>query len=136
MRRTVIAALAVAIALSGCGGGASDKDKIEATVHGYFTAFADGDYAKACGELAEQTREDLVKAARVKNCSDALQHGAERAEIKQFRTKLRDAEVQSVEVHDKTASAKVRALGSTTTVPLVKEGDGWKVQGPAGEEGD
>jgi putative lumazine-binding protein len=127
----------VALAVAGCGGGGkSDKQKIESTVRDYFSAFSDGDYGKACNALASQTREDLAKAARVKDCATALSRGATKADVKQFSKQLKNVEVQSVEIHGKTATAKVRALGSTTSVPLSKEGSDWKVQGPAGEEGD
>jgi hypothetical protein len=129
VRRATIASLAAAVALAGCGGGPSDKEKIETTVRDYFTAFADQDYAKACDKLSKQTREDLVKAARVKDCTAALVRGAERAQVKRFRVQLKDVRVLSVDIKDKTATAKVRAIGATTTLPLVKEGDAWKVQG-------
>src|SRR3954452_20392542 len=118
MRRGLAAIVVLSIA--GCGG-ESDKEKVETTVRDYFTAFADSDFDKACGELAEQTREDLVRAARVKDCRTALARGAARADIKRFKTKLRDARVESVEIKDKTATAKVRAIGATTNLPLTKE---------------
>ena len=121
--------------IAGCGG-PSDKEKIETTVRDYFTAFADSDFSKACDQLAEGTRDDLVKSARAKDCPTALQRGAQRAEVKRFQSRLKDARVVSVDVTDKTATAKVRALGATTTLPLTKEGDSWKVQGQAGEEGE
>lgn len=137
MKRALAALAALAIAVAGCGGGGkSDKQKIESTVHDYFGAFSDGDYAKACDALTSQTREDLAKAARVKDCATALARGAAKANVKQFAKQLKDVQVQSVEVHGKTATAKVRSLGATTSVPLSKEGSDWKVQGPAGEEGD
>jgi predicted protein tyrosine phosphatase len=133
MRRLGTLAVAVAaLALSGCSG-ESDKEKVETTVRDYFTAFADSDFDKACDNLAETTREDLVKAARVKDCSTALARGAARADVKRFKTKLRDARVVSVDIKDKTATAKVKALGATTSLPLAKEGDEWKVQATVGE---
>src|SRR4051812_5034147 len=133
MRRALAAIVVLSIA--GCGG-QSDKEKIETTVRDYFTAFANSDFDKACNELASQTREELVKAARAKDCPAALQRGAQRAEIKRFQSRLKDARVVSVDIKDKTATAKVRALGATTSLPLVKEGDGWRVQGQVGEGGD
>jgi hypothetical protein len=126
----------VALAVAGCGGGPSDKEKVETTVRDYFTAFADSDFDKACGELAEQTRAQLTKAARAKDCTAALARGAQRADVKRFATKLRDVRVVSVDIKDKAATAKVRAIGATTTLPLTKEGDEWKVQGAVGEEGE
>jgi hypothetical protein len=137
MKRAVAALSVLALAIAGCGGGGkSDKEKIESTVRDYFTAFSAGDYAKACGDLSSSTREDLAKAARVKDCATALARGAAKANVKQFAQQLKNVGVESVEIHGKTADAKVRALGSTTTVPMTKEGSDWKVQGPAGEEGD
>ena len=137
MKRALAALAVLAIAIAGCGGGGgSDKQKIESTVRDYFSAFSDGDYAKACDALAEKTREDLAKAARVKDCTTALSRGAAKANVKQFANQLKNVQVESVQIHDRTATAKVRALGSTTSVPMTKEGSDWKVQGPAGEEGD
>jgi predicted protein tyrosine phosphatase len=132
MKRALLAILV--LSLAGCGG-PSDKEKIETTVRDYFTAFADSDFDKACDKLAGPTREELVKAARVKDCPAALKRGAQRADVKRFQAKLRDARVLSVDIKDKAATAKVRALGATTSLPLVKEGDAWKVQGQVGETG-
>jgi predicted protein tyrosine phosphatase len=136
MKRVLASVAIMVISLAGCGGGQSDKEKIETTVRDYFTAFADNDFDKACNELADQTREQLVKTARVKDCPTALERGAQRADIKRFQSRLKDAKVVSVDIKDKTATAKVQALGATTSLPLTKDGDSWKVQGPAGEEGD
>src|SRR3954451_8349056 len=137
MKRALGALAAIAMAVAGCGGGGeSDKQKIQSTVHGYFTAFSDADYAKACDALAEKTQEDLTKAARVKDCPTALARGAAKANVKQFARQLKNVQVESVQIHGNAATAKVKALGSTTSVPLTKEGSDWKVQGPAGEEGD
>src|SRR3954451_23331310 len=136
MKRALAALAVLAVAVAGCGGGDGDKQKIESALHGYFTAFSSGDYAKACDVLSEKTREDLIKAARVKDCTTALSRGAAKADVKQFAQQLKNVQVESVQVHDKTATAKVKALCSTTSVPLPKEGGDWKVQGPAGEEGD
>jgi hypothetical protein len=129
---TLVLLVPVVLGAAGCGGGKSDKEMIESTVRDYFTAFADSDYAKACDNLAAPTREELTKAARVKDCSTALERGAARAGVRRFRAQLRDARVVSVTVTDKTATAKVRAIGATTSLPLVKEGSSWKLEGQAG----
>lgn len=131
--KRALAAVAVLL-IAGCGG-PSDKEKVETTVRDYFTAFADSDFSKACDQLATQTRDDLVKSAHAKDCPTALQRGAQRAEVKRFQARLKDAKVVSVDVKGSAAAAKVRALGATTTIPLTKEGDSWKVQGQAGEDG-
>ena len=134
MKRAGILVIVVAFGIAGCGG-PSDKEKVQTTVRDYFTAFADSDFGKACDKLSTQTRDELVKAARTKDCTAALKRGAARADVKRFQTKLRDARVVSVDIKDKTATAKVRAIGATTTLPLAKEGDQWKVQGAVGEGG-
>src|SRR3954452_6992715 len=111
MKRALGALAILAIAVAGCGGGESDKQKIESAVHDYFTAFSDGDYAKACNALAEKTRANLAKAARVKDCATALSRGAAKADVKQFAQQLKNVKVEPVQIHDKTATAKVQALG-------------------------
>ena len=132
MKRAILAI--VVMSLAGCGG-PSDKEKIETTVRDYFTAFADSNFDKACAQLAATTKDELVKASHVKDCPSALMRGAQRADVKRFQARLRDAKVLSVDIKDKTATAKVRALGATTTLPLSKDGDSWKIQGPVGEGG-
>ena len=130
MKRALLAILV--LSLAGCGG-PSDKEKVQTTVRDYFTAFADSNFDKACSELADQTKEELVKAARVKDCPSALRRGAQRADVKQFQARLRDAKVLSVDIKDKTATARIRALGATTTLPLSKQGDAWKVEAQVGD---
>jgi Putative lumazine-binding len=130
----VIPALVVVL-LAGCGGGDSDKQKIESTVRDYFTAFADGDLKEACNQLAAKTREDFTKASRGKDCSVALAKAAQRPDVKKFASQLRNPRVLSVDINGNDATVKIRALNRTTTVPVHKEGGGWKIQGKVGEEG-
>jgi ketosteroid isomerase-like protein len=133
--KRVIPALVVLV-LAGCGGGGqSDKEKIKSTVRDYFTAFADGDLKEACDQLAAKTREDFVKAAHGKSCSAVLGKAAQRPDVKRFASQLRNPRVLSVDINGKDANVKVRALNRTTTVPVHKEGDRWKIQGKVGEGG-
>jgi hypothetical protein len=138
MRRAGTAALGAVVALgvAGCGGGgADDTQKIESTVRDYFGAFADGDAARACGDLASRTREDFVKAARAKECTSAIRTAMRRPDVKRFTAGLRNPKVLSVQINGDNAVATVRALGRNTKVPLHKEGDNWKVEGKVGESG-
>ena len=50
------AAAALALLATGCGVGATDEGEVSATTGRYLSALADGDYAKACVELAEAAR--------------------------------------------------------------------------------
>jgi hypothetical protein len=54
--------------------------------------------------------------------------------VKRFVSRLRDAEVLSVKISGETATARVRAIGAETNVPLRKEGDDWKIEGPVGAQ--
>ena len=136
MLRVTSAALAAtaAVAAGACGGGAGDKEKIEATVRAYYTAFADGNGAKACEQMSASTRDQFTKAAKTGDCGAAITKATQRPDVKRFTSKLRDAEVMSVKISGETATARVRAIGAETEVPLRKEGEDWKIEGPLGAE--
>src|SRR4051812_50002827 len=110
MLRAGTVAAVVALGLAGCGGGDSDKEKIESTVRDYFTAFADGDTKEACDQLSAKTREDFTKATRGKSCGSALAKAAQRPDVKRFASQLRNARVLSVDINGNDAKVKVRAL--------------------------
>lgn len=133
-RAPTAALIAAALLVAGCGGsGPGDKEKIETTVRDYFTAFSDSDPAKACDQLVPEARDALAKAARVKDCPAALARALQRPDVKRYGPALRNVKVLSVEISGDTATAKVRAIGSTTSVPLRKEGGAWKIEGKVGE---
>jgi hypothetical protein len=134
MRRTPLAGLVVAaaLALAACGGddgSSGEKEEIETVILTYFTAFADGDGAKACGQLATDTQVELVKATRATNCPEAMAEAAKQPEIQPYVERFRDAEVVEVEITGSTAKAKVRAIGEETTIPLATEDGEWKIRG-------
>jgi hypothetical protein len=132
LRLTCALAAAGALAIAGCGGGQGDKEKIESTVNDYFTAFADGDSNKVCDQLSKSTQQTLTKASKVRDCPGAITAATQRPEIKRFVDQLRDAKVLSVKITGDDATARVRALGSETNVPLRKEGSDWKIESPLG----
>ena len=57
-------------------------------------------------------------------------------DVARYQSRFRDAKVLDVKVNGNIATAKVSALGVSTSVPLRKEGDSWKIEGPAGAGGD
>ena len=127
---------AAAIAVAGCGGGGGgDKEKIESTVRDYYTAFADGDGAKACDQLAKPVRDRLVTAVHARDCPAAIEEAGKRLDISPYTKRFRDAKVISVKVHGRTATAQVRALGQTQPIPLGKEKGAWKIEGATGAGG-
>ncbi|MEA2449515.1 MAG: hypothetical protein QOG63_1447 [Thermoleophilaceae bacterium] len=139
MRRTPSAAIvaAAALALAGCGGAdaPSDEAAIKTVVHDYFIAFADGDGTKACDQLGADTRTKIEQGARGKDCATALEDAAKRPQIKPYLTGFRKVEILKVTVAGRDASAKVKAIGAITTMPLRKEIDGWKIEGTKGAPG-
>ena len=135
MRRTSTALVAAAVlAVAGCGGGdrQSDKQKIEATLNAYYTAFADGDGKTACDQLTKVAADQLVKATRAKDCASAIQAAGQRPDVKPYTERFRDAKVLSVKVDGPIAAARVRALGQTRPVPLRLEDGKWKIEGATG----
>src|SRR3712207_2897492 len=133
MRRLPLAgiAAAAALALAGCGGGdsSSEKAEIERVVNDYFTAFATGDGAKACGQLTTDAQVELVEATRANDCPEALEVAAKQPDVERFREDLADAEVVEVDITGPKATATVRALGVEEKVPLAKQDGAWKIEG-------
>jgi hypothetical protein len=128
MRRASTAALAVTLAVAGCGGGGQgDKEKIEATIKDYFAAFADTDPAKACDQLVASDQDALENAAGAKDCRAALTKALQAPAIKRYAPQLRDVKILSVKITGDEATAKVRAIGAATDVPLRKENGDWKI---------
>jgi hypothetical protein len=130
MGRIAATVVAVALTLAGCGGSdpTSDEQVIEDTVKTYFTAFADGDGQRACDQLSSSVQGQIEKATKAKDCATALEAAAQQPEFKQYVDELRDVEVLKVTVADRDATAKIKAIGQTTTMPLRKDGDTWKIQ--------
>ena len=138
MRRRQAAGLLVAgaLAVAGCGGGGGqssrDESQIRSTLQSYYQAFANGDAAKACSELASQTRTQFEQASGGTSCPKALARATQRPEVKKVLDRLKSAKVGQVQVSGDVATASVQALGRTTTVPLVKENGAWRIRSPLG----
>ena len=120
-------AIVVAVALAGCGG-KSDEEKIRTAIRAYFSAFAAGNGQKACDQLAAATRDEFTLRSKAPGCPAAIEQAARRPDVKPYAKRLGKVSIQSVEVHGKTATAQVNAIGASTEVPLVKEGDRWKIK--------
>ena len=130
LRTAAIAAVA-ALAFAGCGA-QSDDEKIRAAVTDYYKAFAAGDGEKACAQLSDKARDQFTLRSRAPGCPAAVARAVERPDVKKFRNRLGDVSIQGVDVNGRTATADVSAIGSKTKVPLVRDGETWKID----SEGD
>ena len=114
------AALAVGLLAVGCGGddaSESGSDSPEDTVSSFFAAADDGDGARAC----ELMTEDSVSALELGGgeCADVMSEDS---------GYLPDVfEVGYVEEDGDTATVTVTGDGDEVDVPLKKEGDEWKI---------
>jgi len=125
-----IAALAAAALLAGgCGSDEEDKKAVETTVRAYFNAFAAADGARACEELSTAARNRFTEASAAPDCPSAIRKAREDPRVKRYLPDLASVEVESVRIEGEKATAEVRGLGASTAVPLVKEGDSWKIEG-------
>ena len=126
-----IAALAAAALLAvGCGGGeGDDRRAIEQTVIDYFVAFAADEGERACDRLSTTARDQLVEQTGVKDCPAAIAKARQDPRIKQHLPDLARVRIGAVEIKENNATAEVKGLGASSSVPLVKEGDSWKIGG-------
>ena len=127
---------AAAIVLAGCGGGEGDDRKaVEQTVIDYYVAFSADDRDRACDRLSITARDQLIQETRQKDCPAGIARAREDPQIKQYLPGLAKVKVEKVEIDGNTATAEVKGLGASSSVPLVKEGDSWKI-GALGEAGE
>lgn len=126
--------LAAALAVAGCGSGESKSQdaQVRATVTTYYQAFVSGDGAKACAELSSDTRAGFTKATHGRDCATSITQAAQRPAVKKYLAGIAKAKIQSVHASGNTATAVVQALGTTTTVPLVKEKGAWRIESALG----
>ena len=124
MRRWA-AALALALALGGCGdAGPTDEEQVRTTLTAFSKATAAKDYQRLCDRLlAPSLIADLKKIGLP--CEIALQQGL--GEVKQPKLI-----VGAVTVEGKTATAQVRTSAqgqapSSDTVELERTEDGWRI---------
>jgi ketosteroid isomerase-like protein len=130
---------AAVLALAGCGGtsGPSDQSQIETSLTTYYKAFAQGDTAGACGQLAKDTLAALEKAAHGKGCSAVLGAALKRPDYAAIAPKLARARVTKVTIAGDKATAAVVVPGvhaALPPVPMLKEGGSWKIASAPGSQ--
>ena len=134
MRRAACVAAAVgALFVAGCGGsGSSNDSQIKKVIGTYYEAFANGDSATACDQLAKDTVKNLEKHAKGRSCADVLNDALQQPDYSSVAQKLKNAKVTKITVLNDKATAQidvpgVNGKGARTAVALKKEGDSWKI---------
>jgi hypothetical protein len=138
VRLATTLAAAAALLLAGCGSsGPTDRQQIETSLVTYYKAFGSGDTGGACNELSKETKTQLEKAGRGKDCTEILDAALKRPDYAAIAPKLKDTRVTKITIAGDKATAVVLvpgvkdngALGARTTVPLLKEDGAWKIFG-------
>ena len=133
MRGLAAGAILVALLLAGCGGGGESNDaQIRKVIGTYYEAFANGDSATACNQLAEDTVKNLEKQARGRACDDVLNDALQEPDYATVAQRLKKAKITKVTVLNDKATAQIDVPGVSgkaahTAVALKKEGDSWKI---------
>jgi len=128
----VCAVAAALVVLAGCGGGAPNAEQIKKVIGTYYQAFADGDSATACDQLAKDTVKNLEKQAKGRSCTDVLNEALHQPDYAAVAQKLKNAKVSKITVLDDKATAQIDVAGVgrsgvRTAVALKKEGGSWKI---------
>jgi hypothetical protein len=121
--RPLVALVAAALALGGCGSGPSDADQVRSTVLAFARATQAKDYQRLCDLLAPRLQDKLKQAGLP--CETALRKGL--GEVRDPKLTL-----GRVTVHGDSATADVRTSArgqpaARATLKLTKVGDRWKI---------
>jgi ketosteroid isomerase-like protein len=133
VRRAACGAAVAALLLAGCGGSGSSNDaQIRNVITTYYEAFANGDSATACDQLAKDTVTNLEKQAKGRSCADVLNDTLQQPDYASVAPKLKKAKITKITVLNDKATAQidvpgVGGKGGHTAVALKKEGDSWKI---------
>ena len=134
MRRAACAAVAAGVLLiAGCGGsGSSNDSQIRTVIATYYEAFANGDSATACDQLAKDTVKNLEKQAKGRTCDDVLNDALQQPDYATVAQNLKKAKITKITVLNDKATAVIEVPGvggkiARTPVALKKEGDSWKI---------
>jgi hypothetical protein len=123
---SAVLALAAGALIAGCGG-SDGAETPEDAVTAFFEATVDKDSEALCDSISEESATQAAENEDVETCEEGADKafGSEDAdaEIEQFE----NAEVGEATVDGDTATVTVTSEGTEGEVPVVKEGDVWKV---------
>jgi hypothetical protein len=124
VRRPLVALVAAALALGGCGSGPSDTEQVRTAVLDFGRASAAKNYQRLCDDLLAPRLVDKIKTAGL-SCEDALEKGL---------GSVRDPKltVGQITVDGDSATADVRTSArdqqpARVTLQLTKVGGRWKI---------
>lgn len=140
MRRAVtLLAIACAGVAAGCGGddGGGDDEQVRDVVRDYLTGLAAGNGDRACAQLTEEARKELVSEVTAAfpdppelSCEEAVVDlSQDIAPID--KRKFLNPEVTKVSVDGDRATVTVKGLDGPTT--LARDGDDWRIARRAGQ---
>ena len=124
VRRPLVALVAAALALGGCGSGPSDAEQVRSTVLAFGRATTAKNYQKMCDQLLAPRLVDKIKQAGLP-CEVALQKGL--GDVKDPKLTI-----GRIAVNGDSATADVRTSArgqppSRDTLKLTKVGGRWKI---------
>ncbi len=125
VRRLIVALFVLGATLSGCGGGPSDAERVQATVEAFGRATAAKDYQRLCDDLLAPKLVSEVEQSGLP-CEVALRQGL-------GDVKAPTLTIGRIEVRGDNATAEVRSAAageepSADTLQLVRvEDDSWRI---------
>jgi len=121
LRSPRAAALFLLAALIGCGGSSSSP---EGAVQGFLDALAEQDTARFEASFTADTR-DLV--AEIESLSSVAQGVQGAVGLEDWCRAFCGGTVEGSTLHGDSATVRVRADGNVEEIPVVRVGDGWRV---------
>ena len=124
VRPCFVAVLLVAASLSGCGGGPSDTEQVQAAVEAFGRASAAKDYQRLCDRLLTPDLVQEVEQAGLP-CEVALRQGLGDVQAPTLT-------IGAIKVDDDKATAEVNSAAqgqppSRDTLQLERVGDSWRI---------
>lgn len=129
--KAAAAAAMAAVALAGCGGSDSQA-QVKATVTTYLQALAHYDGAGACAKLSKTARAPFDRFGRGQTCASLMTAEARQQIVGTAKQRLEAAKVLKVTVAGRNATATVSVPGRQSTISLVDEHGGWRIENAAG----
>lgn len=124
VRRPFVAVVAVLGAVSGCGGGPSDAERVHAVVEAFGKASAAKDYQQLCDDLLAPKLVDEVESAGLP-CEVALKQGL--GEVSAPRLTIGKITVSGDSATADVQSSAAGEQPSRDTLQLVRVGESWRI---------